>query len=151
MKRIVSRMLVVFVMTGLVAACGTTAKAPMSPADAVKAKMASVKKEIKQVTPAELKQWKTEKKNVTILDARTRKEYAGGFVPGATNIPRGLFEFLVPKLVKDTKAPIVVYCKVGGRGALATKTLKDIGYTNVYNLNGGYMGWVKAGNPVEKK
>lgn len=155
MKRVITKILILSVLALVVVACG--AKEPMAPAKAmtpketVKANMAAAKKTTKQLSIDELKKWKADGKKVMIIDARTRKEYAAGYVPGATNIPRGLFEFLVPNAVADTATPIVVYCKVGGRGLLATKTLTDIGYTNVYNLSGGYKAWADAGNPVDKK
>ena len=44
---------------------------------------------------------------------------------------------------------IFVYCKTGGRGALATKLLNDFGYKNAVNVNTGIVAWVKAGYPVQ--
>jgi len=43
---------------------------------------------------------------------------------------------------------IVLICGAGGQAALAGKTLKDMGYTNVSNV-GGFSGWKDAGGPVE--
>ena len=66
-----------------------------------------------------------------------------GTIDSAVNIPRGLIEMkLTPddsKLPADM--PIVVYCGGGSRASLAGKTLKDIGFTNVQNLEGGFRGW----------
>ena len=52
-----------------------------------------------------------------------------------------------PQLRQDR--PILVYCASGGRSALASKTLKDMGYTDVRNL-GGFKGWADSGGAVEK-
>ena len=41
--------------------------------------------------------------------------------------------------------PIVVYCAAGPRSAFATKTLEELGYENVVNLDGGYTDWKRNG------
>ncbi|MDA9690774.1 rhodanese-like domain-containing protein [Pseudomonadota bacterium] len=79
-----------------------------------------------------------------IIDVREGNEtLATGMIDSARNIPRGLIEMrLSPNkdnLHADT--PIVVYCGGGSRASLAGKTLKDIGFTNVQNLEGGFRGW----------
>ena len=79
-----------------------------------------------------------------IIDVREGSEIkAIGAIDGAVNVPRGLIEMkLTPdenQLHADT--PIVVYCGGGSRASLAGKTLKDIGFTNVQNLEGGFRGW----------
>ena len=83
------------------------------------------------------------------LDCRTKKEFKMGHVPGAINIPRGLLEFKVGKKIEDKAAPVIMYCKKGGRGCLATCTLCKMGYKNVKNMDGGWLAWEKAGYPVE--
>ena len=45
---------------------------------------------------------------------------------------------------------IIVYCGGGGQGALATKTLQDMGFQDVSNLEGGSSAWIKAGNKLTK-
>jgi len=77
-----------------------------------------------------------------------------GTVKGAQKINRGFLEFAAddstphhnPALQKDAK--IYVMCAVGGQAALAGKTLKDMGYENVYNI-GGFGDWKAAGGEVE--
>ena len=87
-----------------------------------------------------------------LIDVRTGKENAKSYIPGAVAIPRGVLEFRIANEdvwddeglympQKDSK--IVIYCKKGGRGTLATKSLKDLGYTNVINLQGGFLQWKK--------
>ena len=83
-----------------------------------------------------------------LVDVRMKAEFDAGHIPGATNISRNVLEFATPNQIKDLKVPIYIYCKNGGRGALATKRLIDIGYTNVTNIAGGFGAWVKAGNPA---
>lgn len=63
-------------------------------------------------------------------------------------IPRGWIEFKTPKKIKDANAEIVVYCKAGSRGSLATKALLDMGYKNVRDLDGGIKGWINEDLPL---
>jgi len=90
-----------------------------------------------------------DKGGVLFLDVRTEKEYKKGHIPGAMNIPRGLLEFRIAKMIPDRNASIVVYCRSGARSSLATYTLVRMGYRNVKNMDGGWRAWAKAGYPVE--
>jgi rhodanese-related sulfurtransferase len=83
------------------------------------------------------------------IDCREPKEYKMGHIPGAINVPRGLMEFQIDKKVPDKNQNMVVYCKSGGRGCLATCTLCRMGYKNVKNVDGGWLAWEKAGYPIE--
>ena len=81
----------------------------------------------------------------TIIDVREPGEaQESGMVSGAHNIPRGLLEFqLKPSEGFPADTPILVYCAVGARAALAGVTLRELGFTNVKNL-GGFKGWQDA-------
>lgn len=85
-----------------------------------------------------------------VLDVREPDEYAAGHLPGAVSVPRGLLEFKLsatPAMTpRDLK--VVVYCKSGGRAALAAASMKDMGYLQVVSLVGGFDGWQSAGYPV---
>ena len=83
------------------------------------------------------------------LDCRTSKEFKMGHIPGAINIPRGLLEFKITKKIPDKNANILMYCKAGGRGCLATYCLCKMGYKNVKNMDGGWKAWEMAGYPIE--
>ena len=81
----------------------------------------------------------------TIIDVREPGEVQeSGMITGAHNIPRGLLEFqLKPSEGFPADTPILVYCAVGARAALAGVTLKELGFTNVRNL-GGFKDWQDA-------
>ena len=83
------------------------------------------------------------------LDVRTSKEFKMGHIPGAMHLARGLLEFKIAKAVPDKNANIIICCKSGGRGSLATCTLCKMGYKNVKNMDGGWNAWTKAGYPIE--
>jgi len=85
------------------------------------------------------------------LDVREGGEFEAGHLNAAINLPRGLLEFKVDKLAElsDRSKPILVYCQSGGRGALATYTLRQMGFKNVSNMVGGYGAWIEANKPIE--
>ena len=87
--------------------------------------------------------------DVTVVDVREPDEYEAGHVPGAKPLPRGLLEYKAAEELPDKDARIVVHCALGGRGALAAKSLKEMGYTNVANMDGGLKGWKESGYEVE--
>jgi len=92
------------------------------------------------------------KQDALVLDVREPQEFMQGHLPGAVEIPRGVIEFRVdahPNL-QDKTREIIVYCQAGGRGALAAKTLQEMGFTNVTNMLGGYAAWAEAGLEQEK-
>jgi rhodanese-related sulfurtransferase len=80
-----------------------------------------------------------------------------GIVPGALHAPRGLLEFWVdPESPYFHKAfadgrPLVLFCAMGWRSALAARTLQEMGLDDVSHIDGGFTGWKAAGAPVAEK
>jgi len=85
-------------------------------------------------------------KKFVLLDVRTEAEFEAGHIKGAQWFPRGKLEYYIQEVVNDPDTPIVLYCRTGGRSALGTLTLLDMGYTNVVDLEGGFKEWVAEGN-----
>lgn len=85
-----------------------------------------------------------------LVDVRSDSEWTGGRLPEAKHVDRGKLEFMIERTVPDKGTPVLVYCKGGDRGALAALTLKQMGYTNVKNVEGGFVAWQKAGYEVVK-
>lgn len=83
-----------------------------------------------------------------ILDVRTPAEYAAGHLDNALNVSHDQLEKQLPRLQKYAAAPVLLYCKSGGRAAKAAETLSKAGFTNLNHLTGDYEGWVAAGYPV---
>ena len=86
------------------------------------------------------------KEDFILLDIRTEAEYQAGHIEGAKWFPRGNLEFYIQEFIKDPAAKVVLYCRSGGRSALATLTMKDMGYSNVMDLDGGFKAWISQGN-----
>jgi rhodanese-related sulfurtransferase len=114
--------------------------------------VAAAKKVITEIPVAEFKKI-FDHENPRIIDVRTRAEHKAGAIPGAVNIPRGILEFYIhqeetwsgsdfmPPLKTD---PFFVYCSTGGRGALSTLSLMQLGYKNVQSIQGGWNAWNEA-------
>ena len=95
-------------------------------------------------------------KGALIVDVRDAPEVEkNGKVAGAVHVSRGMLEFRAdpesPYHDKkfDPSKPVIVYCASGGRSALSGKTLKDMGYTQVFNL-GAFKDWAEGGNDIER-
>lgn len=93
---------------------------------------------------------------VQIVDIRDVRELSAGTVVGSYHAPRGMLEFWVDPaspyhkpLFADEGKEFILFCGAGWRSALATKTLQDMGMTNVAHIDGGYAEWVKQGAPTE--
>ena len=91
-----------------------------------------------------------------VVDVRDAPEVEkSGKVEGAVHVSRGMLEFRAdpesPFHDKkfDRARPVIVYCASGGRSALSGKTLKDLGYEQVFNL-GAFKDWAEAGGEIEK-
>ncbi len=86
-----------------------------------------------------------------LIDVRTQQEITdAGYIDGSVNIPIRDLAKSLDKLPADKNAPIVTYCAVGQRGAMAMTALRLLGYTNVKSLSGGFNAWAKANLPVKK-
>ena len=93
---------------------------------------------------------------VQIVDIRDPRELEKeGTLPGALLAPRGMLEFWVDPaspyfkpIFADESKEFVLFCGAGWRSALATKTLRDMGMTNVAHIDGGFTAWKKADAPM---
>lgn len=112
---------------------------PMSNMDLIN----QAKKEVGEMTPEKLKKLLDEAEDVIVLDVRESEQRSEGSIPSddisAENffsITRGNLEWEVAQLIKDKDAVIVTYCRRGGRGALASKVLREMGYKNARRIKG---------------
>jgi rhodanese-related sulfurtransferase len=110
---------------------------------------------VPKITPAEAREM-IAKGNTLVVDVRDAPELEkSGKIAGAVHHSRGMLEFRADpdspyfdkNFAKDKS--IIVYCASGGRSALAGKVLKDMGYTQVYNM-GAFKDWAESGGAVEK-
>ena len=88
-----------------------------------------------------------EKPGTVLLDVREGDEWRQGHIPQAIGIPRGFLELRVEEKVPDHKTPVILQCASGTRSLLAARSLRELGYENVYNLTGGFNAWKDRGLP----
>ncbi len=95
---------------------------------------------------------------VQFVDVRDVRELEReGVIPGAIHAPRGMLEFWVDpdspyhRDVFAQDKEYVLFCALGWRSALATKTLMDMGLERVAHVAGGFTAWKEAGGPVQPK
>ena len=100
-----------------------------------------------------------EKKEITLIDIRDIRElWKEGAVENSKHIPRGMLEFwLDPESsyykankIKDIKK-MVLFCALGLRSALATKSLVDMGFKNVAHVDGGFDALKNSGFKLVEK
>lgn len=122
----------------------------------VKDMLAAANAEVPRVSAEEARKM-VEEQNAIIVDVRDSAELtAMGKIPGSINIPRGMLEFRADAGSQyhdanlETDRPVILHCASGGRSALSGATLRQMGYTKVYNLGGFKPDWVDAGGEVEK-
>jgi rhodanese-related sulfurtransferase len=102
-----------------------------------------IKSEIKEIdVPTTVERMKA---GAVIIDVREPNETADGHVEGAHLFPRGVLESRIEDNVPERGADVILYCASGNRSALAAHTLKEIGYTNVTSMAGGFQAWKQAG------
>jgi molybdopterin/thiamine biosynthesis adenylyltransferase/rhodanese-related sulfurtransferase len=111
--------------------------------------LASIRKQVREVSLDELKRRLDAREPMVLLDVREKEEYRAGYIPGALSIPRGFLEMQAEQRLPDKSAKIVAYCAGGPRSALAAKSLIDLGYTNVETVNPGFVRWKDLRYPVE--
>jgi rhodanese-related sulfurtransferase len=107
-----------------------------------------IKSEINLITVEDFESKLNFDQDFVLLDIRTEKEYLAGHIKNAVWLPRGFIEFKIQKLIDDPETEIILYCKRGSRSALTANTLLEMGYKNVFNLEGGFEKWVVDGNSV---
>jgi len=113
--------------------------------------LAEARQVVPEEGPAEIQRRMKGGEPLKVIDVRDPDEYRDGHIDGATNISRGFLEFRVGTAVSDPTTPVVLYCQTGLRSVLAAKALKELGYSTVINLQGGYQKWVQSGLPVVRE
>jgi len=87
--------------------------------------------------------------NTVVIDVRSPEEVANGFIPGTDlfiNFLDGNFQDQLQKL--DKTKTYIVYCHSGNRSGKATNAMQQLGFTDIYNLQGGISGWTR---PLSQK
>ena len=116
-----------------------------SPQTRLNQKIKDAKASVTHVSPADLLKKIETDTSFVLIDVREQDEWDAGHISGAIHIPRGKIEFGISAVIKDIDHDVVLYCRSGGRSALAAQSLLDLGYTGVKDLDGGIKAWAAAG------
>ncbi len=88
-------------------------------------------------------------KGFVLVDVRSPEEHVSGMIPGTDlNIDFREMKTRHQEIGAQLNDHIVVYCQSGHRSNIAAETLADLGYRNVYNVDGSMNAWMEAGYPV---
>jgi len=90
------------------------------------------------------------REDATVIDIREGRDLGDKKIIGAIHVPLSQIKDRAATLTLDKAKPVVVYDARGQRAAMAGGALKAAGFTQLYNLSGGFKAWVDAGLPVEK-
>jgi len=102
---------------------------------------------IMEIDAPEFAQWVNDAtQELRVIDVRQMQEIAMGTVPKAEALPLHTLPAKVHELSREEK--LVIVCRSGARSAQACMFLQQQGFSNVYNLRGGIMGWVQSGFPA---
>jgi rhodanese-related sulfurtransferase len=83
-----------------------------------------------------------------VLDIRTPEEFGESHLAGAVNIDFFETTFAADIEALDRDASYVLYCKSGGRSGAAMELIRELGFTDVHEIDGGIMAWTEAGLSV---
>ncbi len=97
------------------------------------------------IQPETLEAWLAEGKDVQIIDVRTRAEHTRECIPGSTHAPG-----FSAAAAASKDRPVIVHCSGRTRSIIGAKTLRLLGFDNVWALENGTMGWLLAGKEVER-
>jgi rhodanese-related sulfurtransferase len=97
----------------------------------------------KQISPQEF----NEKLNsdVILIDIRTLDEFNSGHIIGAENIDFYSSSFRSNLAMLDKNKSYLIYCRTASRTSQATNIMRDLGFSEVYELSGGIVAWQSAG------
>ncbi len=94
---------------------------------------------VKNISAEEAQNLISNIRDLLIIDVRTTPEIERGKIKGSVNIPLDVISKKLDKISKDKS--VLVYCLSGSRSAVAAEMLDKQGYTKVYNLSNGLLGW----------
>ncbi len=110
--------------------------------------VSQTQKAVELISPADLNAKLGD--TIQLIDVRTPKEFADGYLKGAKLIDFFDKDFYdqMSKLDKDKE--LYIYCRSGNRSGQATKKLKNMGFTKIYDLKGGIKNWKKKDLEIVK-
>jgi rhodanese-related sulfurtransferase len=107
------------------------------------------KPEIKTIDAQELKTRMDLYPDLILVDVRELYEWKKLHIPGAIHIPGDKIKQSILDKVTDKSHPIYIHCHAGVRSLYAAQSLLELGYENVYSIDGGIIEWASKGYPIQ--
>ena len=98
-----------------------------------------------------VKQTFEQKQKGILIDIREKDEVKSGSPKGAIRVSKGLLEMQIENFIDEPEKDIYLICASGNRSVLAAKSLLDLGYKNVYSVQGGFKAWKDQAIPDPSK
>jgi rhodanese-related sulfurtransferase len=108
------------------------------------------KSRVREIDIERYKQMVSAREAHLLIDVREDNEWTAGHAAGSLHLGKGIIERDIESKVPSKGTTLVLYCGGGFRSALAGDALREMGYTNVISLDGGWRAYQSSGLPVEK-
>ena len=106
------------------------------------------KSRIREVTVEQTRKRMDSDPEVKLIDVREDNEWHAGHAARAEHLGKGILERDIEEKVPNKSAELILYCGGGYRSALAADVLRQMGYTNVFSMAGGWKAWNEAAAPI---
>ena len=106
--------------------------------------LASAREQVPEVQVPDLAARRSSGDSPLVIDVREQNEWDEGHIPGSIHIPRGFLESRIAGVARPDQE-VILSCASGNRSLLAGTTLRDMGYSNVESLAGGFQRWKQSG------
>jgi phage shock protein E len=130
------------ILTPVLAACGGSTEAAPAPTSAASQPASPVRVGVPEWMQA------AQSPGTVVIDVRTPEEFNSGHVQGALNIPVESPDFAAQVSALDPGTTYAIYCRSGNRSAVATSEMGSMGFTYIYDLEGGFTDLEAAGMPT---
>jgi len=127
--------LVFLIAIGLLSGCKSEPKDPVKTEETIE-----ISNIVKVLKPAEFKDG-IKKKDVQLVDVRTPSEFEEKHIEDATLIDFQSEDFKERIQQLDKNKPVYIYCRSGGRSGMASEVMSELGFSEVYDLEGGILAW----------
>ncbi|CAM2999246.1 Rhodanese domain protein [Legionella steigerwaltii] len=106
---------------------------------------------IKTINVHQLKEMMDNNPNICLIDVRELDEWQEFHIPGALHIPKDIIASSIAAKIPNKSHPIYLHCKGGVRSLFAAQILMDLGYQEIYSVDGGIIDWAVSGYPIEQQ
>jgi len=145
-----NKKLTTLVTVGVLTAC-SQAEAPQAQAQPAPSEVQkSVEMQVTHVDAAGALATMRARPDLVVIDVRTPGEFAAGHIDGAINIDFRNINFATEIAKLDSAQDYLIHCRSGGRSTASLQQFKAQNFSHIIHMDGGILGWNKAGLPTVK-